>query len=166
VTEAPKALMVRVAPPHEFEDDLVKLTSSQPGRDYPLFSSKQKAMMFAASLGRYRGRRQEEPFRRGTAIRLEVFQQAFDDRFLDAIAIVTESGLGVLAPERAAERGRIFEEYAYFGLREMIDRCLKSTGDPLQVLLALTDDVRAQAAAGFENIDPTVLRSLMGGRRG
>lgn len=153
----------RVAPPQEFEEDLNRLTSPAPGRDFPLFSSKQKALMFAAALGVYRGRRRTEPFRRGTAIRLEVFQQAFDDRFLDAMAVRTEDGLDVLAPDRGAERGRIFEEYAYYGLGEIVDRCLRSTGDPIQALVALTDDVRARNGSGFERIDPGVLRTLMGG---
>lgn len=159
----PRSLSLRVAPPHEFEDDLTKLTSPQPGHDYPLFLSKQKAMMFAAALGAYRGRRRTESFKRGTAIRLEVFQQAFDDRFLDAIAVRTEKALNVLSTERSGDRARIFEEYAYCGLSEVIDKCLRTTGDPLQALIALTDDVRAKSTSSFDKIDPGVLRTLMGG---
>ena len=149
--------MRRIAPPREFEEALDRLTAPEPGRRYPLFETKQKALMFAAALGFHRGKRTPLD-RKGTAIRFDVFEKQLDDGFFDALAVAAENDLAVLSDERSDERIQIFEEYAHTGLREMID----APGDPLNNLLTLIDDARAPRQEELAGMDPSVLRGLMG----
>ena len=69
--------------------------------------------------------------------------------------------------EAAQRRGQVpwlqvFEEYAHTGLKEMIERCFRRSGDPLEELLAIADELRGEPAEGLEGIDPSVLQKLMG----
>ena len=145
----------RIAPPKEFEEMLDRLTEP------PLvFDTKQKAMMFAAALGRRMGKRTAIE-KRGTAIRFDIFERALDDGFVDALATETVADLRVLSEARDEERVLIFEEYAHAGLKEIERVCFKQPGDPLHNLLRLTDDVRAQDPA-IPGMDPNVLKNLVG----
>ena len=151
----------RISPPRELEDDLERFTTAPSDSDPPLFETKQKALMFAAALGRRR--RERTPLeRKGVAIRYDVFQRVLDDGFIDALSIAEAGELQVLSPDRAEERVQVFEEYAYTGLKEMIERCFRRSGDPLEELLAIADELRGEPAEGLEGIDPSVLQKLMG----
>jgi hypothetical protein len=44
----------------------------------------------------------------------------------------------------------------------MIERCFRRSGDPLEELLAIADELRAEPPEGLEGIDPGVLQKLMG----
>lgn len=153
--------MGRIAPPKALEDDLEKLVTADPQGDSPLFETKQKALMFAAALGRWRAEERKRVDRKGTAIRYDIFERALDDGFIDALAIAETDDLKVLAPDRGDERITIFEEYAQAGLTEMIDR-FHRPGDPLEDLLALVDSARATASSELEGIDQDALRKLLG----
>ncbi len=150
----------RIAPPKDLEPALDRFTTAESG--FPaLFETKQKALMFAAALGRRRDKCTELE-RKGVAIRYDIFQRDLDDGFIDALAIAATGDLRVLAPERAEERILIFEEYAHTGLKEMTERCFERSGDPLEELLVIADELRA-TPQGLNGMDPNVLRKLMGG---
>jgi dnd system-associated protein 4 len=151
----------RIAPPRELEAQLDRFTTPDVHGGPPLFETKQKALMFAASLGRRRGERKELD-RKGVAIRYDIFERTLDDGFIDALAIATTGDLKVLAPERADERIEIFEEYAHTGLLEMVERCFNRSGDPLEELLVIADELRSAPSEGLDGMDPGVLRKLMG----
>src|SRR5687768_10474732 len=130
-------MMGRVAPPKALEDDLEKLVVADPQGKHPLFETKQKALMFAAALARWRGVERRTVDRKGTAIRFDIFQRALDDGYVDALAIAAhENDLKVLAPDRDEDRITVFEQYAQAGLEEMIDR-FNRPGDPLEAMLTL-----------------------------
>jgi dnd system-associated protein 4 len=152
----------RVAPPKALEDDLEKLVVADPQGKHPLFETKQKALMFAAALARWRNVQRRAVERKGTAIRYDIFQRALDDGYLDALAIAAhESDLRVLAPDRDDDRIMVFEEYAQAGLEEMIDR-YNRPGDPLEAMLALVEEARSEPSDGLEGIDAGALRKLLG----
>ena len=147
----------RIAPPRDMESLLDELT----GQTYNLFDTKQKALMFAAALGKHIGRRTEID-RKGTGIRWDIFENANDDGFINALAIAEKGELQILAPERVDERARIFEEYAHTGLKEIKRRCFDSPGAPLQILIQMTDDAREPPSEEVSGVDPELLRGLLG----
>lgn len=155
--------MGRIAPPKALEADLERFVTADPNGGYPLFETKQKALMFAAALGKWRGHRRDPVERKGIAIRYDVFQGKDDDGYIDALAIAETGELKVLAGDRAEERITIFEEYAQLGLTEMIDRCFNRPGDPLEALLVLADEARTAMVAGLDGIDEDALNKLLGG---
>lgn len=152
----------RVAPPKALEEDLEKLVVADPQGKHPLFETKQKALMFAAALARWREVERRPVERKGTAIRYDIFQRALDDGYVDALAISAhENDLKVLAPDRDEDRIAVFEQYAQAGLEEMIDR-FNRPGDPLEAMLALVEEARAEPTQGLEGIDQGALRQLLG----
>lgn len=152
----------RVAPPKGLEDDLEKLVVADPQGRHPLFETKQKAMMFAAALARWRDADRRTVDRKGTAIRYDIFQRALDDGYVDALAIAAhDNDLKVLAPGSDDDRITVFEQYAQAGLEEMIER-FNRPGDPLEAMLALVEEARAEPTAGLEGIDQGALRKLLG----
>lgn len=155
-------MMGRVAPPKAYEDDLERFVTADPQGRFPLFETKQKALMFAAAIGKWRAGTRTPVERKGVAIRYDIFERTFDDGYVDALGIAESADLKVLAPERGEERITIFEEYAQLGLREIVDRCFNHPGDPLEALLALAEEARAPQIAGLEGIDEEALRKLMG----
>lgn len=140
----------RVAPPRELEALLDRLTEQPSG----VFETKQKALMYAAALGRYLKKRVPVE-RRGTAIRLDIFENALDDGYLNALAVAETSDLQLLADARTDEKLTIFEEYAHAGLLQIQNR---TAGDLLDALLSWTHD--AASASNTPQIDPEVLRVL------
>ncbi len=155
-------MMGRIAPPKALEDGLEKLVEADPQGGHPLFETKQKALMFAAALACWRGAQRRDVERKGTAIRYDVFQRDMDDGYVDALAIMAAGDdLNALASKNDDERVKVFEEYAQAGLEEMIDR-YDRPGDPLEAMLALVDEARAQPTAGLEGIDQGALRQLLG----
>lgn len=155
-------MMGRVAPPKGLEDDLEKLVVADPQGKHALFETKQKALMFAAALARWRDVERRTVERKGTAIRYDIFHRALDDGYIDALAISAhENDLKVLAPDRDEDRITVFEQYAQSGLEEMIDR-FNRPGDPLEAMLALVEEARMEPTAGLEGIDQGALRKLLG----
>jgi dnd system-associated protein 4 len=150
----------RISPPRDLEEVLDLLTEpSVPGLP-PLFQSKQKAMMFAAALGHSLGERLPLE-KKGTAIRLDIFQKALDDGYMDSLAVAETGQLQVLGSTQDEQRATIFEEYAHRGLVEMKRRCYTEAGDQLRVLLGLTDDARNPSDMEVTGIDPSILRGLV-----
>lgn len=155
-------MMGRVAPPKALEDQLERLVAADPQGRHPLFETKQKAMMFAAALARWREAERSPLDRKGTAIRYDIFQRDYDDGYVDALAISAFDGdLKVLAPERDEDRITVFEQYAQAGLEEMIDR-FNRPGDPLEAMLALVEESRATPSDGLDGFDQEALRKLLG----
>ena len=103
----------RICPPKEYEKLLNILVN-----ELNIFETKQKALMFAAALGARRGERVRVSAR-GEGIRIDIFQRAVDDTFIDALAVAVTRDLHVLATDRGEERITIFEESASAGLKEI-----------------------------------------------
>lgn len=151
----------RIYPPKNLEDVLEKLTSVGPSTPVQIFSTKQKALMYAAALGYFRNERTKLESR-GEGIRYDIFQKALDDGFIDALAIAEKTDLEILSEERENERAEIFEEYAYTGLIEMEKVCFEKEGDPLENLIRLADEGRSTEGTEIEGIDTSILKGLIG----
>jgi dnd system-associated protein 4 len=155
----------RIAPPSspELKAALEKLTSLD-SQSFSLFETKQKALMFAAALGRFRGSpptgRQRDA---GAAIRFDIFEKAMDDSFVYAMAIAKTEELKVLDPAREEEVLTVFEQYAYAGLMEMNRKCFESGQDPLDALLNLTEETLEAPVEEIPGLDADILRGLMRG---
>ena len=151
----------RIYPPKNAEGILERLTTIGPGIPVQIFSTKQKAMMYAAALGYFRNERTKLESR-GEGIRYDIFEKALDDSFIDALAIAEKDDLEILSDERESERAEIFEEYAHTGLLEMEKLCFKKEGDPLENLIRLSDEVRSTESSDIEGIDSNILKGLIG----
>jgi dnd system-associated protein 4 len=156
----------RIAAPSSIDvkNALERLTTPLESTGFALFESKQKALMFAASLGRFRGSR--EPLKQrdtGSAIRFEIFETAMDDAYVFALAIATTGELKVLDPSREEEVVTAFEEYAHGGLIEMNRQCFESGLDPLDALIYLTQEVQVPGMESIPGVDADVLRDIMKG---
>lgn len=149
----------RPAPPRHMDEVLTRLCEPNT-RGERVFESKQKAMMFAAALG-FSSKRRLKIDLKAPGIRYEVFQSAFDDAFVDALAVAETGSLEVLDEERADERIEIFEEYAHGGLEEMQRICFAQEGDPVDNLIRCTMEVR-MTETEIPGIDAGVLRDLLG----
>jgi len=143
------------------ENVLEKLTTIGPGIKTPIFSTKQKALMFAAAIG-YDKNERTELESRGEGIRFDIFQKALDDGFFDALAVAETGQLEILSEDHENDRAQIFEEYAYTGLLEMKKACFEKEGDPLENLIRLADEGRLQEEQEIEGIDPNILKGLIG----
>lgn len=155
----------RVAPPGdgELRDLLERLTTTGPRYDVPLFETKQKVLMFAAALGRYRRRKRPLSTRdSGAAIRFDIFESCSDDDFVYALAIDDSSDLKVLDTDHEDGVVRTFEEYAYAGLQELMSLTSRSGADALDVVLDLVQQTRSDHDVPPEGIDPDVFRDLIG----
>jgi dnd system-associated protein 4 len=148
----------RVAFAVDHKDLIKRLTTNSP-QSPALFASQQKAMMFAAALGRHLRKRKEE-FKRHTSssIRYDIFQNHGDDGFIDALAVATTGDLKVLSKERFAERVAIFEEYAYAGFQELDARCYGRPGNPLDALVGLVSEMEA---SGQEEAEDDATEALL-----
>ena len=155
----------RIAPPSspELKAALEKLTSPLDFEGFSLFETKQKALMFAAALGRFRDNSDAGKQRdAGSAIRFDIFEKAMDDSFVYAMAIAKTGELKVLDPTREEEVLTVFEQYAYAGLAEMNRKCFESGQDPLDALLNLTEETKAPVE-NIPGLDADILRGLMRG---
>ncbi len=114
--------------------------------------------MFAAALGARRGDR-ESLEGRGEGIRVDIFQRAMDDTFIDALAVAVTEDLGVLAKDRGEERITIFEESAKAGLAEM-EKVIDRPGDSVDELLRLTQNARIAIREDLPGLDPEALARL------
>ena len=142
----------RVRPPGELEWVLDRL------KEDGFFETKQKAIMFAASLG-YSLRRADGKSglalqNHGEGIRMEYFERQLDDRFIELMALASLRELEVLGQERRAEVVQSFEEYAHAGLVEIKDRCYADNKDPMIGMLALIDRARRPASGALPGLDP------------
>ena len=156
----------RIAPPSnpELKAALEKLTSPLEPNGFTLFETKQKALMFAAALGRFRGTGDSGKQRdAGSAIRFDIFEKAMDDSFVYAMAIATTGELKVLDPTREEEVLTIFEQYANAGLVELNRKCFESGQDPLEALLALSEEAAEAPLEEIPGLDADILRDLMRG---
>ena len=151
----------RPAPPKDLEKSVLeRLVEPSKSDGFPVFETKQKAMMFAAALGAWQG--EPTPLtKRGNGIRFDVFEADHDDGFIRALAVWKTGDLLVLSDERSDERIRIFEEYAHTGLIEMKRVCFEEDGDPLDKLVRLTQAPLEPDRMEIDGIDPSILRGLM-----
>lgn len=161
----------RIAPPREYEEFLDDLTETDAAkrRDHPevfrlaapIFETKQKALMFAAALGKFLKRPAPSGGgKRGEAIRMTIFEKASDDAYLSALAVAENGALEMLAPAKEADRVALFESYLVEGLAELKRTCLAS-GDPLLNLVKLTLDARVAVPAEVEGVDAKILHDLL-----
>lgn len=151
----------RPAPPRGEYDDLLNRLTEQNTSGIRVFETKQKGMMYAAALG-YALKKRVPLASKATAIRYDVFQSAFDDGFIRALAVAETGDLKVLGEDREDERIDIFEEYAHGGLEEMHRICISQEGDPLDNLIRRTLEIRASGSE-IPGIDAAVLQDLLGG---
>ncbi len=143
----------RVRPPAEYEYVLDNLKDEE-----ALFSTKQKGMMFAATLGRSLGGDGAELppgiTRPGEGIRLEYFRSVDDAGFIRALAVAASGNLEILAEDRLEERIDIFERYAGLGLRELERRLQQDSRDALEVIIDILEEFSdAESAPGGERLD-------------
>jgi dnd system-associated protein 4 len=141
----------RIRPPAELEESVLDRLKND-----GIFETKQKGMMFAGALGEYLGGPKEnsESDRPGEGIRMEYFERARDDAFIDAMAVARRGDLHILAADSAEERIEIFERNAAIGLAEMKRVCYDGGDRPLEGILGLIDRVL--------NAPPTLLPGLEG----
>jgi dnd system-associated protein 4 len=134
------------------QKELIKKLTTDSSQFPAIFESNQKALMFAAALGRHLRRREKE-FRRynSSAIRYDIFQNNGDDSFIDALAVAVTGDLKILADDKFSERISIFEEYAYVGLQEIETRCYSRPGNPLDALVNLVSDMEKEEHEIFED---------------
>ena len=143
----------------KFVEDLV---ARVPGEDFPLFETKQNALMFAAALGYHLQRRVPLNARdASSAIRFDIFEKNLDDGFVACAAIATAGELGVLGGDREDEMAGMFEEFANAGLAELHVR-VWGKPEPLQGLIALMNEARFLVVdQGLEGVDSGVLADLL-----
>jgi dnd system-associated protein 4 len=151
----------RISPPRDFEQLLDRLTEPASPGAAPIFQSKQKALMFAAALGHSLGVRTPLD-KKGIAIRLDVFEKALDDGYVGSLAAAEAKSLQLLGADKEDERATIFEEYANRGLAEIQRRCFDASGDPLQILIQITEERGRIGDATVPGVDPSVLKDLVG----
>jgi len=125
----------RIRPTKEHDDVLNRLKTEG------LFTTRQKAMMFAAGLG-FAAEKSDiiEPFEGiGEGIPLSVFERAGDDAFIDAMAVTQAKDLHILKPGDEDKRFEIFEHYARKGLDLISKTCFAAGQEPVQAILNLID---------------------------
>ena len=147
----------RIAPPGsaELQAVLDSLVSPSSGRSEGIFRSKQKVLMFAASLG-WKLRKRIQLERRGEPIRWGIFEAAYDEGFVNSLAVSEKKSLMILSPEHEEERIRIFEEYAHGGMLEL-KRLTSLPGDNLEFILESVMDTRSEEPAP-EGVVPDLAR--------
>lgn len=120
----------RIRPPESIDEVAEILVERGP------FDSKQKLLMFAASLGVRDGER--KPFEKtSTEIRWEIFQRNGDDSFIQALAVREAGGLAAF-DDPGFDRGiSAFEEYANFGLQFLKKKVVERPIETLDSLIAL-----------------------------
>lgn len=150
----------RIAPPDALESLFDRLTEQEPGKSYPVFTTKQKLLMFAAGLG-WKAKKRTEIDKRGTAIRFDIFEKALDDSFVNALAIAEKKNLEILAPENDEERAKIFEEYAHTGIKIIKERCFDVSGEPLDILMQITDENRIEKDSELPGMDESILKGMI-----
>ncbi|WP_269857979.1 DNA phosphorothioation-associated protein 4 [Streptomyces sp. RPT161] len=116
--------------------DHEELLAALAGKSGP-FTAMYEAMMFAAALGKQKGRR--EPFdKSGEPINLSrVENRSFGDVLLDLLAASEKpEDAKILADDRLKERVQIFEEYANCGLNYIQGQLNASGGRDLTGILS------------------------------
>jgi dnd system-associated protein 4 len=155
----------RISPPgdHDLKALLEDLTTASRRYAFPLFETKQKALMFSAALGRHLKRKRAPSSRdSGAAIRFDIFQKGSDDEFVFALGVDDADDLRVLHPDREEEIVVSFEEYAAAGLREILSLASRTGADTLDVVLELVQGVRSNQDSPPDGIDPDVFKNLIG----
>ena len=139
----------RVRPPRDLERVLDELKGS-------VFETKQKGMMFAASVGYAlcRDRVDEVVIEEyGEGIRMEYFRAKAspqDADFIDALTVHHTNDLTVIDADKQPERVERFERYVYLGLKEMQRACFDDRPEtPLLGVLNLMDSM---TSAGSEDL--------------
>ena len=125
----------RLRPPKEYDDILNKL------KEDGVFATRQKAIMFAASLGfKLEPDSEVQPLEGyGEGIPISIFSRATDSNFIDALAVTKVNSLQVLQPEKGDERLEVFEHFARIGLERINKSCYQGGAAPLQGILDLID---------------------------
>ena len=114
-------------------------------------------LVFAAALGRKRGKRLPLGDSQAEPIRQEVFDRQGYDTMMNLLALHVSGKPEVLAEtdEMVEERARVFEEYANGGL-EIIQEELKGAVNTLETILLLIDGERSvPVGGGLEGFDLT-----------
>lgn len=128
----------RIRPPKDLEPVLDEL------KEYGVFQTKQKGMMFAAALGYALNRDPDKhppPEKYGEGIRLEYFRDSDGYGFIPALAVAATNGLQTLGREHEENRVDLFERYAQTGLKELKRRMENTRVDYLDMLLNLLDEM-------------------------
>lgn len=129
----------RIRPPKDLELILDRL------KEDGVFETKQKGMMFAASIG-YVLHRDELPSAEvtqgGEGIRMEYFRSPDDHGYIDVLAVAHSGNLAVMSPEKHDDRIDLFERCAYLGLKDLKSACYDARPEhPLLGVLTLLDSL-------------------------
>ena len=142
----------RIRPPKELEHVLDRLKD-----DDSVFDTKQKGLMFAASVGYALHREKLDSTvldSYGEGIRMEYFRSPHDDGFVDAMAVAKVNDLNILDPERHEERIDLFERCAFLGLQEMKKHCYDNRPtDPILGILNLIDRMQKPPSDELPGLD-------------
>ena len=155
----------RIAPPgdKELQDLLESLTTASRRDDFPLFETKQKALMFAAGLGRRLNRRKPLKTRDArSAIRFDIFEKNSDDDFVYALAVHDSGDLQVLHPDREEDVATTFEEFANAGLQEILRLSSRTGADTFDVMMHLVQEARSSLEVPPDGLDADVFKGLLG----
>ncbi len=143
----------RVRPPRELERVLDELKG-------PVFDTKQKGMMFAASVGyALCGDKVDEVVieEYGEGIRMEYFRSKAspqDADFIDAMTVHHSNDLTLIDSELQPERVERFERYVFLGLKEMQRACFDERPEnPLHGILNLMDAMTTAQSEDLPGID-------------
>jgi dnd system-associated protein 4 len=141
----------RIRPTQEHEASVLDML-----KDSGVFATKQKGLMFAAALGYRRSGRalppDDDERRYGEGIRIEYFERALDDGFIDALAVASSGTLEILADNRQEERVALFERYAAIGLEEMERTLVQVPMPPLDATLALLDELSTPENSSLDSL--------------
>ncbi|MDT0457006.1 DNA phosphorothioation-associated protein 4 [Streptomyces sp. DSM 41527] len=145
------AAVDRFRRPSTYEKLLVELTEKKTGP----FGTLVEAMMFAAVLGRRKGRR--EPFEQhDEPIRLALMEgRLYGDVLLDMLAAVEEENdPKILADDRLPDRILIFEEYANGGLGYLQAEINRQLNEDLDAIVAalIIEALQAPQETGEDDI--------------
>ena len=125
----------RIRPKKKYDDLLNKL------KDDGIFDTRQKGMMFAASLG-FRidpSSESQNVESYGEGIPVSIFSRSVDFSFIDALAVTYKGTLQILDDKDSDFRLELFEHFAAIGLEEIKANCYEPGKDPVDGILNLID---------------------------
>jgi dnd system-associated protein 4 len=133
----------RIRPSKEHDELLNQL------REEGIFATRQKAIMFAASLGYTISidEKIESLEGVGEGIPYQIFERASDTGFIDALAVTFEDSLQVLSEDSGNRRFEIFEHFARIGLDKIQKYCFESGRDAFLGILDLIDQYHKDSAS-------------------
>lgn len=146
----------RVYPPKKFDDLLNKIVLEE-----GLFSTRAKAMVFAAALGFSRDA-SDSDWTRGEGIRFELFERAGDEKVFDLLAVAKARDLNVLGDDSGEVRIKTFEAYVAGGLGIFATRIEREHTAREAALSLLREAREKDAETSPDGVSAGTLKTLLG----